>query len=128
MNNNLISDTKYYLEYMEMRKLQCGVLKQLYLHVDTLKHSYRQHEVIAAFLKELSGQFNKCNNAIELTKKLETIKDEFEQDELPTTKEEFESRAILYFIVYELQQFLNIKKEFVEKLSAQEIKAYWPNQ
>lgn len=125
VNNNLISDTKYYLEYMEMRKRQCIILKRLYEQVDSLKHSYRQHEIIAEYLREMSKHFHKCNNAVALVVELEAIKEEFANDDLPTTREEFESRAILYYIMYELQSFLEIKKAFVESLSQSEIDNYW---
>ncbi len=125
VNNNLISDTRYYLEYMEMRKRQCIVLKRLYKEVDSLKHSYRQHDIIANFLREMSKHFHEYNNAMVLVEQLYVIKSEFENDDLPTTREEFESRAILYSIMNELQTFLEIKKDFVQTLTESEIQKYW---
>lgn len=125
VNNNLISDTKYYLEYMEMRKRQCVILKSLYCQVDSLKNTYRQHIIIADFLREMSKHFHEYNNVVILVEELECIREEFELESLPTTIEEFESRAILYFIINELQSFLEIKKNFVETLSEIELQKYW---
>ena len=44
---------------------------------------------------------------------------------LPESREEFESRAVLFQILLELEQFLEIKKKFVEELSAEEIGKFW---
>jgi uncharacterized membrane protein YgaE (UPF0421/DUF939 family) len=125
VNNNLISDTKYYLEYMEMRKRQCVVLKRLYMSVDLLKNTYRQHYVIAEFMKEMSNHFHEYDNAVVLVERLDVIQEEVGSDELPTTREEFESRAVLYYIITELKCFLDIKKDFVQTLSDTELEKYW---
>ena len=47
---------------------------------------------------------------------------------LPDTREEFESRAVLYRILLELEQFLEIKKKFVEELTEDEIGKFWGTQ
>lgn len=125
VNNNLISDTKYYLEYMEMRKRQCVVLKRLYMNVDLLKNTYRQHYVIAEFMKEMSNHFHEYNNTVVLAERLDVIEEEVGRDELPTSREEFESRAVLYFIITELKCFFDIKKDFVQTLSESELQKYW---
>ena len=44
---------------------------------------------------------------------------------LPELREEFENRAVLFQILLELEQFLEIKKKFVEELSAEEIGKFW---
>ncbi|WP_455714615.1 aromatic acid exporter family protein [Anaerosporobacter sp.] len=125
VNNNLISDTKYYLEYMEMRKRQCVVLKRLYMSVDLLKHTYRQHYIIAEFMKEMSNHFHEYDDSVVLAERLDVIQEEVGRDELPTTREEFESRAVLYFIITELKVFLDIKIDFIQTLNESELQKYW---
>ncbi|HEX3077549.1 MAG TPA: aromatic acid exporter family protein, partial [Lachnospiraceae bacterium] len=125
VNNTLVNDTRYYLDYMEMRKRQCVILKRLYLQINQFDHVYKQHEVIADYLSEIASTFHETNNAIGLLYKLDELKFSFKEDDLPTTREEFESRAILYYIVNELQVFLEIKRDFIGTLSSEEIRKYF---
>ena len=47
------------------------------------------------------------------------------QQPLPVTREEFESRAILYHILMDLEEFLIAKKRFVEELDDVKLETYW---
>lgn len=44
---------------------------------------------------------------------------------LPATREEFENRAILYSILVDLEYFLQLKKEFADARTEEEIRRYW---
>ena len=48
--------------------------------------------------------------------------------ELPTTREEFEGRAVLYHVLMDIREFLRCKAEFVDQLDEQQRKLYWGNQ
>ena len=55
------------------------------------------------------------------------MKGELEREALPTTREEFEARAILFQVLLELEEFLLIKREFVAEMTAEEIGEFWNN-
>ena len=48
-----------------------------------------------------------------------------EKEELPESREEFESRALLYHILMDLEEFLKYKRAFVEGLGERQRKEYW---
>lgn len=47
----------------------------------------------------------------ELTKLFE----EMEKEALPTTRDEFEARAVLFYMMKQLEEFLTLKEKFMEK-------------
>jgi uncharacterized membrane protein YgaE (UPF0421/DUF939 family) len=57
--------------------------------------------------------------------RLEEIFDNMKKQPLPTSREEFESRAILYHILMGMEDFLNHKKKFVENMDTTQRKVYW---
>ena len=44
---------------------------------------------------------------------------------LPVTREEFEARAVLFQVLLELEQFLVLKRDFVDGLTRHEIHCFW---
>jgi uncharacterized membrane protein YgaE (UPF0421/DUF939 family) len=48
-----------------------------------------------------------------------------QNDLLPVTREEFETRAILYILLMNFRMFLTIKKDFVESLSEGQKRKFW---
>ena len=53
------------------------------------------------------------------------IFDRMKLQPLPVTRKEFESRAMLYHILMDLEDFLLFKKQFVEHLSEEQKGIYW---
>jgi uncharacterized membrane protein YgaE (UPF0421/DUF939 family) len=125
MNNTLLSDTRYYIQYMQMRKNQHTILKRIYSHMASIDTVPEQAYKIAAFIQHIAATFHEYNNALELLKRLQEIKSEFKSDPLPNSREEFENRAILFQILNELEAFLLLKKEFALSLTDSQLQKYW---
>ncbi len=49
----------------------------------------------------------------------------FRNANLPINRQEFETRAVLYEIVNDVQYLLRIKQEFAESLSPYQIRTFW---
>lgn len=127
MENKLLTETRYYLRYMNMRRAQSAVLVRIADHVGHLDMLPPQSEQIARFILRIGGSFHEHNNAVALLKDLQQVKGSMRTQKLPDTREEFESRAVLYRVLLELEQFLEIKRTFVEELTADEIGTFWKN-
>lgn len=125
MENKLLTETRYYLRYMNMRKSQASVLGRIAGNIARLHALPPQAGAIAHLLKQISASFHEYNNAIDLLKALEEVKRAMREQPLPADREEFENRAVLYDILLELEHFLAIKKEFVGMLTAEEIRSFW---
>ena len=125
VNNNLLSDTKYYIQYTEMRYSQFMKLKQIYANICFLTALPVQANIIADYMEEIVERFHEHNNAIALIEKLTEIRSEFKEEPMPVSREEFENRAILYNILYGLEEFLILKREFVLGLTKKQIETFW---
>ena len=125
MENKLLSETKYYIRYMSMRKMQSTVLSGIAESVNHLKQLPPQAEQIAGLMREISSRLHEYNNAVELLEALEQVKQSMRAQPLPAGREEFESRAVLFRILLDLERFLMMKKDFVEELTEEEIRTFW---
>lgn len=127
MNNTLKNHTKYYLEYFVMRREQVTILKRIYSKIALLTMIPRQGKQIADTIVEIENNFHEYNNAVALINEFNKIKAGFKEEANPVTREEFENRAVLYLILTDLENFLYLKKDFVEQLTEKEIQLYWAN-
>lgn len=125
MENSLLSETRYYLRYMNMRKGQALVLTRIEKQLCRLAMLPPQAEQIACVMGHISESFHEYNNAVDLLEELEAVKMDMREQPLPTERMEFENRAVLFQILMELEQFLAMKKEFVEELDEHEIREFW---
>lgn len=124
MNNTLLKDRRYYLNYVNMRKNQLTILVRIYDLVHTLTIVPNQCYDVSDILKSIGLTLNEKNEVKFLIDKLEVLKSQIRNDELPKSREEFENRAILYNVLNYLESFLLIKYEFINKLSKADYDTY----
>ncbi|WP_064090907.1 aromatic acid exporter family protein [Rossellomorea aquimaris] len=110
-NHFLRHENLYYL-YFKMREKQFEILQRILPIAASISLTIEQGNRIAEFLEELSEHIHPGNTALFYLKKLYDMKVEFEQMELPKTREEFETRAALYQFVQEMEQYLLLKSSF----------------
>jgi len=116
-NDNTFSDhPEYYVDYFEMRLMQMDVLHMLHAEMKRMRSMPVQAEVVAEVFDFMSESIGKMNSLDLQLKKLESVLEHMKQEELPTTREEFESRAVLYHVLMDIEDFMLIKKEFVDGL------------
>ena len=125
MNNTLFTDTRYYIQYMEMRQDQIISLQKVYDHLSPLDMVPSQAYKVAEFIRDIAASFQEYNNVGELILELNQLLDGLKDSELPVTREEFESRARLFLVLNELESFLLIKRKFIKNLSQKQLKMYW---
>lgn len=124
-DNRLLSDTRYLISYLEMRKLQIGVLKNITANLLLIEALPVQAEPVADFIEHIAASFHEKNNVTGLLTILEQQKEYFRLEPLPGTREEFENRALLYQTMKELEYFLMLKRNFILELEEKNMKAYW---
>lgn len=123
--NTFQSHPGYYIEYFEMRSNQCKMLHSLHYEMKKIRTMPCQAEVIAGYIRYMKEYVLEMNVP---TKQLEALKQIFRdmgKEPLPVTREEFESRALLYHILMDLEEFLVLKKQFVERLDEKILERYW---
>ncbi len=116
-NNNSFSDhTKYYVDYFEMRLLQIDELHNLHYEMKKMQSMPEQAEIVAEFIVFITESIGEMHALDMQLERLYSLIEAMKQNELPRNREEFESQAILYHVLLDLEDFLLIKKRFVEEL------------
>lgn len=125
MNNTFIGETKYYIDYITMRKNQTIILKKIYNSINLLEYIPKQSYQLYDLLIKISNNYHEFNNVKGLLNELNKVRVFMKNEPLPTSRREFETRAILFIILNDIESFLEIKYKFVLKLTKQQIKTYW---
>lgn len=105
-------ETHWDVEYVKMRKKQCEILYEMHKKITQLRITPVQAEHIAAFLEKMSEEYHEENDVKSLLKALEELRAEMKATPLPVTREEFESRAILFVFLLDINEFLSLKNAF----------------
>ncbi|WP_434305212.1 aromatic acid exporter family protein [Clostridium botulinum] len=112
LNNYFLLDVSYYATYMEMRIQQFETLKKMRQHFQKFFMTYEQTEMIADFTKKVADSLHEENTGEHLLLDLEDLRECFKNMNLPSTREEFENRALLFQFLNDMEQFLITKNEF----------------
>lgn len=123
--NTFRTHTGYYMSYFEMRLEQCNVLHDLHYELKKIRSHTIQAEQVAEYMLYLVDYVHEMNSPEEQIKYLEVMVEDMQNQPLPVTRDEFETRAILYHILTELEAFLVHKKRFVNALDDKQRKLYW---
>lgn len=124
-NNNFAAHHDYYLYYFEMRLGQCHMLDSLHAEMKKIRTVPKQAEVVADYMVYLAEYVLEKNVPDAQMKRLQEIFEEMKKVEMPKSREEFESQALLYHILMDIEEFLNYKISFIEDLSEKQRKEYW---
>ncbi|MDO4336784.1 MAG: aromatic acid exporter family protein [Eubacteriales bacterium] len=124
-NNTFQSHPGYYIDYFEMRMKQCNMLHNLHYEMKKIRTMPGQAEIIAHYILYLADYVVEVNVPTPQLERLQGIFKEMEKEPLPVTREEFESRAMLYHILMDLEEFLIVKKRFVNELDERQMQRYW---
>jgi uncharacterized membrane protein YgaE (UPF0421/DUF939 family) len=97
-----------------MRKTQATYMKHMYDQASKMTCVHKNAIEISDFIKDLSYDVGLYNNSINYIEKINNLLLKYKLSELPKTREEFESRAVLYQILLELESLLNVNLQFYE--------------
>lgn len=127
-NNTFVSHPAYYIEYFEMRLMQCGALHNLHAEMKRMREMPKQAHIVSDFIYEISQHVTEMNDPQALMDKIEYLVEKIHEGDLPKTKEEFMSQAELYHTLMDLEEFLMYKKRFIEEIDDIQFKVYWKSE
>ncbi|WP_332632079.1 aromatic acid exporter family protein [Halalkalibacter flavus] len=107
-NHILRYDDQYYY-YFKMREKQFEILERLMPYVSQIHKTVSQSETVADFMEELSNSVSPANRVPYFLERIRSMRAGFEEMPLPKTREEFEVRSSLVYILHELEEYLHIK-------------------
>lgn len=116
LNNYFLLDASYYVQYTEMRIQQFETIKRMKEHFKKFFMTYEQTIMMADFTEQVARSLYEENTCEQLIKDLNELRESFRKMALPSTREEFENRAMLFQFLNDMEQFLKIKNEFKQNL------------
>lgn len=114
-NNSLRSRCTYEMDYIELRQKQSMVLKDIYKSMIRIRALTNQRLKVAGFIEEIVADYRRDNAVEGLLQSLEEVLSHMKDEELPQSREEFEARAVLFYVLMQLEEFLLLKNQFVKK-------------
>lgn len=110
----LFQNNQNYLSYAYMRKTQATYMKHMYDQASKIACVHENAIEISNFIKDLSHDVGLYDQSITPIKNIDALLEKYRSSELPKTRKEFESRAILYQILIELESLLEVNLAFYE--------------
>ena len=98
-----------------MRRQQSNVLRGIYENIQIIQYLPAQASLVAGLLGEIEQDYNRNNHVEGLLQQLTGLLQEMKGQELPASREEFEARAILFYIIMQLENLLEIKRRYMKK-------------
>jgi uncharacterized membrane protein YgaE (UPF0421/DUF939 family) len=111
-NNALWKKDTYEIDYIQMRQQQSIVLQEIYENIKSITRLPKQASQVAKLLENIEQNYHRNNPAEELLKDLESLLSDLKSHALPLSREEFEARAILFYILKQLERLLMLKRSF----------------
>lgn len=112
--NRLRNAPVFDLAYVDMRARQRDILAQILAASEKVGHIPAQHQAVTAFFQRVAEEYHMGNDVSELRAGLKELLETMKADSLPVTREEFESRAVLYYMLVRLMDFLDVKGSFYQ--------------
>lgn len=113
--NTVRSGDSFELDYIEMREKQSVLLREIYNNIVRIQYLPEQALQVAGLLGQIEQDYHRENSAEGLLQKLEALLLQMREQRLPQSREEFEARAILFYILMQIRNLLELKKEFWKK-------------
>lgn len=120
VENRLGRGDDYYRSYFIMREKQFALLERMMPIVSTLNAQVPQGLQIAEFLERLSDSVHPGNTAYRFLEQLQEMGQEIRESPLPRSRDEFETRASLFYLLREIENYLYIKHELGKNRAEQQ--------
>lgn len=114
-NNALLAQDNYEMDYIRMREQQSVILREIYVNIKRIAFLPKQAQQVADLLAAIERDYHKENTVEGLLAELELFLADMKRQALPENREEFEARAILFYILMQLRALLQIKRDFIIK-------------
>lgn len=120
VENHLMRKQNKDYYYLEMREDQLELLRHMMKIIAILSSTsldVKQKEMLAEFLENLSRNVHAGDTTDIRLNELDKLNESIRKMDLPKTRDEFEVRANLFYLIFEMKDYLYIKKKLFNKRS-----------
>lgn len=115
--NQIRSKDSRDIDYIKMRERQAFMLINMYKRLVVLRTRPITAKKIAEYLEYVSFNFNQDEKMESMIEKFQRLNLEFKETPLPIKRKEFEDRAHLFAMMRDMEEFLQLKLEYMENTS-----------
>ncbi len=112
--NRLFGNNHSYSDYFIMRQYQFELLQRMLVLIDKLPKKAEISSEVSLFIKELGEKVHTEDTASFYLEKLQDLKEEFKQIELPKSYQDFETKSIIFQLLQELEHYLSVKRNLMQ--------------
>ncbi|MFG6355555.1 MAG: hypothetical protein K1W26_01835 [Acetatifactor sp.] len=113
--NTPFSRDTYELDYVRMRQRQAVILRSIHENIRGLSYLPCQARQVAGLLEQVQQEYHRYNNMEGLLAKMEELFADMQTQPLPRSREEFEARAVLYYVLRQMEELLKVKRQFIRE-------------
>lgn len=111
--DNTFGDAPLYpVRYVQMRANQRKILTQILHAMEDVQADTPQHAAVCALLARVADEYSQENDVTALLDAVQQVLSDMRTQELPHARDEFETRAVLYYILLRTEDFLLLKRQF----------------
>lgn len=121
-NDTFVSHPQYYIDYLEMRSKQAGLLHNMHYQIKILKHYPEEAEVAARELRKTAEVISEYEDPVDRLESLNAFASTVAL--YPARENSFEGQAVVYHILITLTEVLVLKHRFVLGLDERERRIY----
>lgn len=114
-HNQVFNQTNYQVHYFEMRKAQNNILRSMAQIINRCQLEGRESIILASLFERTAQQLSRENPARELLLDIELFHQMFRERPLPTSRQEFETRATLFQLLHDMEAFIQLKVDFYQE-------------
>jgi len=105
------------IEYISMREKQSDTLYEMFKHLSKIETVPMTAGLLSEFFEKVSEQYSMDNTVEDLLKDFAVLDAKMKEMPLPTDRCEFEDRARLFAVMRGLEEFLNLKRDYVQRMN-----------
>lgn len=111
-DNQLFRNSDYFLDYIRMRRDQVHIMQHMMNILPDIHLTTDSNENMSQLFHLTADEFHELNTGTALLENISQLYRVFRDSQLPTTREEFESRALLFQMLTDFERFLEVKRDF----------------
>ena len=111
-DNQLFRNSDYFLNYITMRREQIRIMQHMMDILPDIHLATESNAIMAQLFHLTADEFHELNTGTELLDNISQLYRIFRDSDLPKSRDEFESRALLFQMLTDFERFLEVKRNF----------------
>lgn len=107
--------------YVLLRRSQMRVLMQMRAGLLEVTCRPPQYDEVCRLLEAVADAYHRQNDVVALLEKRSAVLEDMKRQALPVSREEFESRAVLYNVLLQLEDFLVLKNDYFRSIHQEKL-------